>query len=62
MPEGMLLRSPLAGTHISDPLHALRLDAFQRTSGTKVSAPLPLDRFRERSPVRQLAQNSPVAR
>jgi hypothetical protein len=45
MPKGMQLRSPLAGTHISDPLRALTLDAYQGTSGTKVSAPLALERF-----------------
>jgi hypothetical protein len=45
MPKGMQLRSPLAGTHISDPLRALTLDAYQGTSETKVSAPLALERF-----------------
>jgi hypothetical protein len=47
MPKGMFLRSPLAGTGISDPVDQLTLDHYQRTSATRVSAPLPLDRFLE---------------
>jgi FAD-dependent urate hydroxylase len=45
MPKGMLLRSPLAGTHISDPHGTLTLQAYQSASGKQVSAPLPLSRF-----------------
>jgi cation diffusion facilitator CzcD-associated flavoprotein CzcO len=45
MPRGMLLRSPLPGTHISDPHGALTLQAYQAASGNHVSAPLPLHRF-----------------
>src|SRR4030088_1078912 len=45
MPKGMLLRSPLAGTHLSDPRRALTLQAYQTASGNHISAPLPLNRF-----------------
>ena len=45
MPMGMLLRSPWAGSHISDPKRVLTLDAYQSVSGNHVSAPVPLDRF-----------------
>jgi cation diffusion facilitator CzcD-associated flavoprotein CzcO len=45
MPKGMLLRSPIAGTHISDPEDALTLQAYQAASGNHVTAPLPLSRF-----------------
>jgi cation diffusion facilitator CzcD-associated flavoprotein CzcO len=45
MPKGMLLRSPLPGTHISAPEGALNLQAYQDASGNPVSAPLPLNRF-----------------
>ena len=45
MPKGMLLRSPLAGSHLSDPSRSLTLQAYQSTSGNRITAPLPLDRF-----------------
>jgi FAD-dependent urate hydroxylase len=45
MPTGMLLRSPLEGSHLSDPAGALNLQAFQAASGQPVTAPLPLQRF-----------------
>jgi cation diffusion facilitator CzcD-associated flavoprotein CzcO len=45
MPKGMLLRSPLAGSHLSDPSRALTLEAYQSTSGNQITAPLPLSRF-----------------
>ena len=45
MPKGMLLRSPLAGSHLSDPSRALTLEAYQSTSGNQITAPLPLQRF-----------------
>jgi hypothetical protein len=45
MPKGMLLRSPLAGTHLSDPHGALTLQAYQSASGNHILAPLPLNRF-----------------
>jgi cation diffusion facilitator CzcD-associated flavoprotein CzcO len=41
----MLLRSPLPGTHISDPHDALTLQDYQTASGNHITAPLPLDRF-----------------
>jgi lysine/ornithine N-monooxygenase len=45
MPKGMLLRSPLAGSHLSDPHRALTLQAYAGTSGNHITYPLPLDRF-----------------
>lgn len=45
MPAGMLLRSPWAASHISDPRCALTLDAYQAANGNHVSVPVPLDRF-----------------
>src|SRR6202040_738682 len=45
MPKGMLLRSPLAGSHLSDPSRSLTLQAYQSTSGNQITAPLPLHRF-----------------
>jgi FAD-dependent urate hydroxylase len=45
MPKGMLLRSPLAGSHLSDPLQALTLQAYQGASGNHITQPLPLPRF-----------------
>src|SRR5438132_13377585 len=47
MPKGMLLRSPLAGSHLSDPSRSLTLQAYQKTSGNQITAPLPLYRFRD---------------
>jgi FAD-dependent urate hydroxylase len=45
MPKGMLLRSPLAGSHLSDPARALTLEAYQAVTGNQITAPLPLHRF-----------------
>ena len=45
MPKGMLLRSPLAGSHLSDPFRSLTLQAYQAASGNQITAPLPLHRF-----------------
>jgi cation diffusion facilitator CzcD-associated flavoprotein CzcO len=45
MPEGMLLRSPYVASHIADPERSLTLDAYGRTNGGPVGAPVPLDRF-----------------
>jgi lysine/ornithine N-monooxygenase len=45
MPKGMLLRSPLAGSHLSDPDRALTLQAYQAETGNQITAPLPLPRF-----------------
>jgi cation diffusion facilitator CzcD-associated flavoprotein CzcO len=45
MPKGMLLRSPLAGSHLSDPSRSLTLQAYEAASGNQITAPLPLDRF-----------------
>jgi cation diffusion facilitator CzcD-associated flavoprotein CzcO len=45
MPKGMLLRSPLPGSHLSDPARGLTLQAYQAATGNKITAPLPLHRF-----------------
>lgn len=45
MPKGMLLRSPLAGSHLSDPASGLTLQAYQAATGNKITAPLPLHLF-----------------
>lgn len=45
MPAGMFLRSGWTATHIADPNQALTLEAFQASSGTSFSRPVPLDRF-----------------
>src|SRR2546429_9513169 len=45
MPKWMLLRSPLAGSHLSDPDKALTLQAYQAATGKAITAPLPLSRF-----------------
>src|SRR6267143_6286878 len=45
LPKGMLLRSPLAGSHLSDPFRSLTLQAYEAASGNKVTAPLPLHHF-----------------
>ena len=47
MPVGMLLRSPWAGSHLSDPKGALTLDAYRQAQGNHFGAPIPLDRFIE---------------
>jgi len=47
MPEGMLLRSPWAASHISDPGTALTMDAFGNELGIRIPTPIPLDRFVE---------------
>jgi hypothetical protein len=45
MPAGMLLRSPWAGSHLSDPKGAWTLDAYRKEKGNHFGAPIPLDRF-----------------
>jgi FAD-dependent urate hydroxylase len=45
MPKGMLLRSPLAGSHLSDPSSDLSLETYQTATGNKITAPLPLHLF-----------------
>ena len=45
MPKWMLLRSPLTGSHLSDPQGALTLEAYHAASGNEITAPLPLCRF-----------------
>jgi cation diffusion facilitator CzcD-associated flavoprotein CzcO len=47
MPIGMLLRSPWAASHLSDPSRALTLDGFKAALGQDFGAPVPLDRFVE---------------
>ncbi|HJV64901.1 MAG TPA: FAD-dependent oxidoreductase [Geomonas sp.] len=45
MPAEMLLRSPWAGSHLSDPSGSLTLDHFRRSLGLDFSAPVPLKQF-----------------
>jgi cation diffusion facilitator CzcD-associated flavoprotein CzcO len=45
MPKGMLLRSPLAGSHLSDPKRHLTLEAYEKATGNQITSPLPLPRF-----------------
>ena len=45
MPVGMLLRSPWAGSHLSDPKGALTLDAYRAANGAHFGSPVPLSRF-----------------
>lgn len=45
MPKGMFLRSPLAGSHLSDPGSSLTLQAYQAATGAAISSPLPLPQF-----------------
>ena len=47
MPEGMLLRSPWAASHISDPQTALTMDDYARSLVVKIPTPIPLERFVE---------------
>src|SRR6266571_1087513 len=45
MPVGMLLRSPWAGSHLSDPNGALTLDAYRKSTPDGFGSPIPLNRF-----------------
>ena len=45
MPVGMLLRSPWAGSHLSDRECSLTLDAYRAKNGNHFDAPIPLNRF-----------------
>lgn len=45
MPAGMCLRSSWDASHISDPQHALTLNAFQTANGVQLSTPVPLNDF-----------------
>src|SRR5207245_4951095 len=45
MPAGMLLRSPWAGSHLSDPEWSFTLDAYRAKNGNHFGAPVPLSRF-----------------
>jgi lysine/ornithine N-monooxygenase len=45
MPKGMLLRSPLAGSHLSDPQRSLTLQAYHAATGIPLTSPLPLPHF-----------------
>ncbi len=47
MPVGMLLRSPWAASHLSDPSRVLTLDGFKAALGHHFGSPVPLDRFVE---------------
>jgi len=45
MPKSMLLRSPLPGSHLSDPRQDLTLQGYQASTGNAITSPLPLVRF-----------------
>ncbi len=45
MPVGMLLRSPWAGSHLSDPESSFTLDAYRTKNGNHFAAPIALSRF-----------------
>ena len=45
MPVGMLLRSPWAASHLSDPDRKLTLDAYRENRSKKFSAPVPREEF-----------------
>ncbi len=46
MPQGMLLRSPWAGSHIADPGNRLTLDAYRKLNGNHgVTYPIPVADF-----------------
>jgi cation diffusion facilitator CzcD-associated flavoprotein CzcO len=45
MPEGMLLRSPWAASHLSDPAAAFSFDAYSQAKREKVPTPIPLEKF-----------------
>src|SRR2546425_6413998 len=45
VPAGMLLRSPWAGSHISDPKRELTLDTYHLASNNHPSVPVPVARF-----------------
>jgi len=45
MPKSMLLRSPLEGSHLSDPAGALSLQAYAAAKENPLTAPFPLHRF-----------------
>ncbi len=47
MPAGMLLRSPWAASHFSDPAGSCSLDAFVAERGAPVPRPIPLEAFLE---------------
>ncbi len=45
MPNGMLVRSEWAGSHLSDPARALTLDRYERERGTRLPTRIPLADF-----------------
>jgi len=47
MPEGMLLRSPRAGSNISDPKSAFTLDRYEATCDARAEGPIALKTFVE---------------
>lgn len=47
MPAGMLLRSPRVASNIADPRCACTLEDFEKSSGKRPSAPVPLETFVE---------------
>lgn len=45
MPDGMLLRSPWAASHLSDPRGELTLDTYKLAQGRQFSSPVPREEF-----------------
>jgi FAD-dependent urate hydroxylase len=45
MPAGMLLRSPWAASHLSDPRGELTLESYVSACGNHLARPIPLERF-----------------
>jgi thioredoxin reductase len=45
MPKGMLLRSPLTGSHISDPNRDLSLQSYEAAHGCQIPKSMPLETF-----------------
>ena len=45
MPAGMLLRSPREASSLADPERAYTLEAYESATGTRPSAPVPLETF-----------------
>jgi FAD-dependent urate hydroxylase len=45
MPKGMLLRSRRCASHIADPMRALTIDEYEKSTGTSLSEPIELDDY-----------------
>ena len=47
MPNGMLLRSRRCASHIADPTRTLTIDEYEKSTGTELSEPIPLESYVE---------------